>query len=77
MGGKMKDKTVNSKVEEFQEMMNDAEACAYLGFKNKVSLRNMRSKGRGPKYVKLGNYVRYRKRDLDKWIDEQIVDPAA
>jgi len=73
----MKPNAVNAKVEEFKEMMNDEEACAYLGFKNKVSLRNMRSKGRGPKYVKLGNYVRYRKKDLDKWIDEQIVDPAA
>jgi predicted DNA-binding transcriptional regulator AlpA len=31
------------------------------------TLSNWRYRGRGPKYVKVGSLVRYRRSDLDRW----------
>ncbi len=42
------------------------QAATYLG-KGHRSLDRMRIEGGGPAYYKLGNSVRYRKEDLDKW----------
>lgn len=33
------------------------------------TLNNMRSQGRGPKFVKFGRTVRYRKQDLDAYFE--------
>lgn len=33
------------------------------------TLQNWRSRGQGPKYVKLGRIVRYRQTDIDNWIE--------
>ena len=40
------------------------------------TLAGWRSMGLGPKYVKLGKNVFYRREDLKEWINENIVDPA-
>jgi hypothetical protein len=32
----------------------------------------MRHKGTGPRYVKLGRKVYYRRADLDEWIDKNV-----
>lgn len=34
-------------------------------------------RGDGPPYVKIGRLVRYRPDDLQAWIDDQRIDPAA
>lgn len=36
-----------------------------------------RTKGFGPKYYKLGRSVRYKKADVDAWIDENISQSTA
>lgn len=34
-------------------------------------LANWRYKGSGPKFVKVGNGVRYRTSDVESWLDDQ------
>lgn len=34
---------------------------------------NWRYQGRGPAFVKVGRHVRYRRRDVDAWIDRHVV----
>lgn len=68
---------ISPKIAGFHALLNDEQASKYLGFKNPNSLKNMRSRGYGPKFVRLGRFVRYRIEDLDKYIDENLVDPAA
>jgi hypothetical protein len=40
-----------------------------------LTLKMWRRKGIGPPYVKFGNRVRYRVRDLDAWLDAHTVTP--
>lgn len=35
-----------------------------------------RTKGTGPRGVRIGKYVRYRRRDIEKWIDELAAKAA-
>lgn len=44
------------------------EAAAYLGQRVKT-LSNWRSKGTGPRFAKRGGTIRYRKSDLDAWLE--------
>jgi len=45
--------------------------AAYLQMTEK-GLRNMRYRGGGPPAVKVGGLVRYRKADIDRWLDERV-----
>lgn len=53
--------------------MNTQSASAYLGL-SVATLAIMRSKGRGPTYVKMGRIFYYRE-DLDEWMRSKRVDP--
>jgi predicted DNA-binding transcriptional regulator AlpA len=66
-----------AKVAEFQSLLVESQAASYLGLRNPGSLRNMRCKGYGPKFVQMGRFIRYRIKDLDQWIEESLRDPAA
>jgi hypothetical protein len=48
------------------------EAATYLGLKNIQTLHNWRSLNIGPAYFKIGMRVRYRKADLDVWVQKRI-----
>jgi hypothetical protein len=37
-----------------------------------ATLRNMRTKGRGPFFIKVGGLVRYRHVDLVDWIESRV-----
>ena len=52
-------------------MLDTTEAARYTGLK-KSTLDQWRSRGEGPKFVKLGRAVRYRRADLDEWIDSRV-----
>jgi hypothetical protein len=39
------------------------------------TLNNLRSEKRGPRYVKRGKTVLYRKQDLIAWMEAQAVEP--
>lgn len=53
-------------------MLSAAEAAAYMGRKESTLARD-RMLLRGPRYCKLGRTVRYRRSDLDAWIDARVV----
>ncbi len=59
-----------SKIE--TEVMTTIEAAAYVGLK-KPTMERFRFLGQGPVYCKLGGAVRYRKKDLDEWLDSRLV----
>jgi excisionase family DNA binding protein len=49
------------------------EASKYLGF-TVSTLNKMRMAGRGPRYLKLGNRVFYRRTDLDAYLEAMVVE---
>lgn len=59
-----------------REIDDEAGTAAYIG-KPQRTLGQWRYIGKGPKYVKIGNAVRYRKADVDAWLEGQTVDPSA
>ena len=54
------------------EVMTTVEAAEYVGLK-KPTMERFRFLGQGPAYCKLGGAVRYRKKDLDEWLDSRLV----
>lgn len=56
---------------ESDRLLTTAEAAEYLGLKP-ATLETWRWAGKGPSYLKLhGASVRYRRRDLERWVEEQ------
>ncbi|MCH7502420.1 MAG: helix-turn-helix domain-containing protein [Proteobacteria bacterium] len=45
----------------------------YLGVKL-VTLEKWAQLGTGPKYIKVGRLPRYRKSDLDRWLNERTIE---
>ena len=55
------------------EALWDALSTAeYLGV-SLPTLKRMRRDGRGPTYRRIGRLVKYRRADIDHWLDEQAV----
>ncbi len=54
------------------EIFTTTEAAKYIRL-GKPTLERMRLTGNGPPFAKLGGAVRYRKPDLDRWIDNRVV----
>ena len=53
------------------------QAAKYMGISEAV-LRLWRSEGKGPRYFRAGEkLVRYRRADLDSWIEARLSAPAA
>jgi predicted DNA-binding transcriptional regulator AlpA len=51
-------------------------AARYVGI-SEASLRLWRSEGRGPRYFRAGQkLIRYRKSDLDFWIEQRLSAPT-
>jgi predicted DNA-binding transcriptional regulator AlpA len=63
-----------------KELLTPAEVEQVFGFKA-TTLRQWRYEGHGPRYVKTApgrsGLVMYRRRDIDSWLDECTVQPAA
>lgn len=58
------------------ELFTTAEAAKYLRFA-KSTLSVMRVTGEGPPYCKLRRTVRYRRADLDAWLESRVVRSTA
>lgn len=56
---------------EHPRQMNTLDAAAYLGLSHHT-LNQWRYQGRGPLFVRLGRAVRYRKSDLDAYLEESL-----
>ena len=57
------------------DTMRPCEAARYTGI-SQSTLAKLRMRGnrpRGPRFVKLAGCVRYRRADLDAWIDQNVV----
>lgn len=55
------------------QLINEHEAAAYVGHSVRA-LRNWRIRGGGPRFVKIsGRSVRYRRIDLDAWVESKLV----
>ena len=57
-------------------VFGERDAGKYLGGErhpvSERTLQRWRLEGAGPKFLKLGRMVRYRKSDLDSWSDAQL-----
>lgn len=62
------------KFQDPDSLLKPAEAGVYLQC-SKFYLANLRSRGEGPPYVKLGARVFYRPKDLKKYVDESVINP--
>jgi predicted DNA-binding transcriptional regulator AlpA len=62
---------------EQQHTYNEREAARYLGVSG-AALRLWRSEGKGPRFFRAGEkLVRYRRIDLDFWIEARLSAPAS
>jgi excisionase family DNA binding protein len=50
------------------------QASEYIGI-SQAALRTWKRNGKGPAFFRAGKLLRFRKCDLDAWIEEQLVDP--
>lgn len=57
------------------ETFSTPEAAEYIGWPAET-LRTWRRRGTGPKFVKAGNHVRYRKVALDRWLEQREREAA-
>jgi excisionase family DNA binding protein len=62
---------------EQESTLTPIKAARYLGV-SEASLRFWRSEGKGPRHFKAGEkLVRYRRADLDAWIEARMIDSPA
>lgn len=58
------------------DILNTKEAANYVRL-GKPTLERFRISGGGPRYCKLGGAVRYRKADLDAWLESRLVQSTS
>jgi excisionase family DNA binding protein len=58
-----------------EPLASGAEVARVLGIPEKT-LTQWRSDGKGPKYMKVGRYVRYRWSEVDRWLTTRETDPV-
>lgn len=58
------------------ELLTTNEAAQYVRL-GKPTLERIRVKGDGPLYCKLGGAVRYRRVDLDAWLESRLVSSTS
>lgn len=44
---------------------------------SKAALRKWRASGKGPGFMRCGRMIRYIESELERWIEERIVEPVA
>jgi excisionase family DNA binding protein len=61
---------------DYQNTLTPKQAAKYVGI-SEAALRLWRSEGKGPRHFKAGEkLVRYRRADLDSWIEARLSAPA-
>lgn len=56
-------------------LLTAKQAARYLSISTKW-LANQRWQGTGPKFLRVGGAIRYRVSDLEKFLEEAVVQPA-
>jgi predicted DNA-binding transcriptional regulator AlpA len=60
-----------------QNVLSEAQAARYCGV-SPATLRLWRTRGTGPTHFRAGQkLVRYRRTDLDRWIESRLSQPSA
>lgn len=60
-----------------EEVLAPGKTARYLGI-SEAALRQWRSEEKGPRYFRAGEkLIRYRRADLDAWIEARLSAPAA
>ena len=60
------------------DLMSDAQAELYVdGAIKRQTFALWRTTNKGPKFVRLGRNIRYRRADLDDWLRQNTINPAA
>jgi hypothetical protein len=59
------------------EILTEAEAAKKIVDLKPQTLAKWRLRGKGPAYLKLGGKIRYRKTDIETWMQLCRIDPAA
>lgn len=54
------------------DLMTTTEVAAYVRIK-KATLERYRLTGGGPHYCRLGGMIRYRKKDIEAWLESRTV----
>jgi len=57
------------------EMITRRQLAEYLGM-TEPALSMMVNRRQGPKFIRLGRSIRYRREDVLAWLDARVVDPA-
>jgi excisionase family DNA binding protein len=63
--------TENQSIQD-KELLTDTETASYLGLADRT-LRDWRKQGKGPAFVQMGKKIRYRKTDINEYLDRQII----
>ena len=58
------------------ELVTRRQLAEYLGM-TEPALSQMVVRGQGPRFLRFGRSVRYRREDVLAWLDDRVVDPAA
>ena len=56
------------------DLLGLPELADYLGVSHST-IYQWNHKGSGPRRIRVGRHVRYRRRDVDAWLDAQAIDP--
>ena len=56
-------------------VMTEPETAEHIGI-SLSGLRKWRNDGRGPAYVRLGRLIRYRRTDIEEWLEKRMISPA-
>lgn len=59
-----------------EPLASGVEVAEMLGIPEKT-LTQWRSDGKGPRYLKVGRYVRYRWSEVNEWLSTREADPTA
>jgi predicted DNA-binding transcriptional regulator AlpA len=57
------------------ELLTEQQTAELLGVAP-GTLTDWRGSERGPRYIKVGHLVRYRRSDVEQWLTERTIDPA-
>ena len=59
-------------------LLREGEAAEVLGLLSQQTLSLWRAKSAGPPYIRVGvRAIRYRRSDLDSWLEQRTVRPEA
>ncbi len=59
-----------------EPLVEPAAVSEFLGGIPEQTLANWRSRGKGPKFHKVGKHIRYRLSEVAAWLDEQQAQQA-